>query len=120
MTAKVARAATRTIPIVAIFIGDPVIGGLVASLSRPGGNITGISNLNAVIEAKRIGLLRDVKPGIASIGALSNPDSITAAAQRRDIEEAARTIGMEVKFLNARNDSELVSAFKSMVENHIP
>ncbi len=120
MTAKVVGAATRTIPIVAVFLGDPVLGGYVASLSRPGGNITGISNLNAVIEAKRIGLLRDVRPDITTIGALSNPDSITAATQRKDIEEAARTIGLEVKFLDARNDSELVSAFKSMVENHIP
>jgi putative ABC transport system substrate-binding protein len=120
MTAKVAVAATRTTPIVAVFLGDPVIGGYVASLSRPGGNITGISNLNAVIEAKRIGLLRDVKPGITMIGALSNPGSATAAAQRKDIEEAARTTGLEVKFLEASNDSELVAAFNFLVENHIP
>ena len=79
MTAKVAAAATHSTPIVAVFIGDPVVGGFVASLSRPGGNITGVSNLNAVIEAKRLGLLRDVKPGITSVGALLNPDSITAA-----------------------------------------
>src|SRR5262249_15350279 len=92
MTAKVASAATRTTPIVAVFIGDPVKGGYVASLSRPGGNITGVSNLNAVIEAKRLGLLRDMKPAITSVGALLNPDSSTSAAQRTDIEEAARTI----------------------------
>jgi putative tryptophan/tyrosine transport system substrate-binding protein len=120
MTAKVAAAATHTIPIVAVFIGDPVGGGFVASLSRPGGNITGVSNLNAVIEAKRIGLLRDVKPGIATVGALLNPDSITAATQRRDIEEAARTIGLKVEFLEARNHPELDAAFKSIVEKHIP
>ena len=80
MTAKVAVAATHTTPIVAVFIGDPVVGGFVSSLSRPGGNITGVSNLNAVIEAKRLGLLRDVKPGITTVGALLNPDSITAAS----------------------------------------
>ena len=113
-------AATRTTPIVAIFIGDPVVSGYVASLSRPGGNVTGVSNLNAVIEAKRIGLLRDVKPGITTVGALLNPDSITAAAQRKDIEEAARTIGLKVEFLEARNDPELEVAFKSIVENKIP
>ena len=56
MTAKAALSATRTTPIVAIFIGDPVAGGFVSSLSRPGGNITGVSNLNAVIEAKRLEL----------------------------------------------------------------
>jgi ABC-type uncharacterized transport system substrate-binding protein len=120
MTAKIAAAATHTTPIVAVFIGDPVVGGFVASLSRPGRNITGVSNLNAVIEAKRIGLLRDVKPGIATVGALMNPDSITAAAQRRDIEEAARTIGIKVEFLEARNDSDLDAAFKSIVEKHVP
>ena len=120
MTAKVAAAATHTIPIVAVFIGDPVVGGFVASLSRPGGNITGVSNLNAVIEAKRIGLLRDVKPGIATVGALLNPDSITAATQRRDIEEAARTIGLKVEFLEAKNQTELDAAFKSIDDKHIP
>jgi putative ABC transport system substrate-binding protein len=120
MTAKVAAAATQTIPIVAVFIGDPVVGGFVAILSRPGGNITGVSNLNAVIEAKRIGLLRDLRPGIATVGALLNPDSVTAATQRRDIEEAARTIGLKVEFLEARNHPELDAAFKSIVEKHIP
>ena len=120
MTAKVAAAATHTTPIVAVFIGDPVAGGFVASLSRPGGNVTGVSNLNAVIEAKRLGLLRDVKPGITSVGALLNPDSITAASQRKDIEEAARTIGLNVQFLEAKNDPELDAAFKSIVANRIP
>src|SRR6185295_12343924 len=104
----------------AVLIGDPVVGGFVSSLSRPGGNITGVSNLNAVIEAKRLGLLRDVKPGITTVGALLNPDSITAASQRKDIEEAARTIGLNVQFLEAKNDPELDAAFKSIVENRIP
>jgi len=120
MTAKAASTATKSTPIVAVFIGDPVLGGYVASLSRPGGNITGISNLNAVIEAKRIGLLRDVKPGITNVGALLNPDSVTAATQRKDIEEAARTIGLNVEFLEAKNDPELEAAFKSIVANRIP
>src|SRR5215475_490209 len=84
MTAKAASTATKTTPIVAVFIGDPVLGGFVASLSRPGGNITGGSTLNAVIDAKRIRLLRHVKPEIATVSALLNPDSITAATQRKD------------------------------------
>jgi putative ABC transport system substrate-binding protein len=119
MTAKAASAATKTTPIVAIFIGDPVTGDFVKS-SRPGGNITGISNLNAVIEAKRIGLLRDVKPGMTTAGALLNPASLTAAAQRKDIEEAARTIGLKVEFLEAKNESELETAFKTIVAKDIP
>jgi ABC transporter substrate binding protein len=93
---------------------------VVASLNRPGGNITGVSNLNAVIEAKRLGLLRDVKPGITTVGTLLNPDSVTAATQRADIEEAARTIGLKVEFLEAKNNSELDAAFKSIVEHRIP
>ena len=120
MTAKAAATATKSTPIVAVFIGDPVAGGYVASLGRPGGNITGVSNLNAVIEAKRIGLLRDVKPGITTVGALLNPDSVTAATQRKDIEEAARTIGLKVEFLEAKNDPELEAAFKSIVANRFP
>ena len=120
MTAKAVISATRAIPIVAVFIGDPVVGGFVASLSRPGGNVTGVSNLNAVIETKRLGLLREVKPGIATVGALLNPDSLTAVSQQRDIEDAARTIGLQVQFLKASNDSELDGAFKSIVENRIP
>jgi putative tryptophan/tyrosine transport system substrate-binding protein len=120
MTAKAAVSATRTTPIVAVFIGDPVMGGFVASLSRPGGNVTGVSNLNAVLEAKRLGLLRDIKPGIVTAGALLNPDSVTVASQQKDIEEAARTIGLRVHFLKASNDPELEAAFKSIVENRIP
>ncbi len=120
MTAHAAAAATRTIPIVAVFIGDPVVGGFVASLNRPGGNITGVSNLNAVIEAKRLGLLREVKPKITTIGALLNPTSLTVTSQQRDIEEAARTIGLHVEFLMASTDPELEGAFKTIAANRIP
>ena len=101
---RAAALATRTIPIVAVFIGDPVANGFVASLNRPGGNITGVSNLNAVIEAKRIGLLRDLVPGMVTAAVLINPKSPTAVSQQKDIEEAARTIGLQVKFLTASND----------------
>jgi putative tryptophan/tyrosine transport system substrate-binding protein len=120
MTAKAALSATRTTPIVAVFIGDPVAAGFVASLGRPGANITGVSNLNAVIEAKRLGLLREIKPGITTVGALLNPDSVTIASQQKDIGEAAQTIGIQVQFLKASNDPELEAVFKSIVENRIP
>ncbi len=119
MTAKAAVSATRTIPIVAVFIGDPVAGGFVGSLSRPGGNVTGVSNLNAVIESKRLGLLREIKSGVAVVGSLLNPTSAIAESQQKDIEEAARTIGLQVQFLKASNDSELEDAFKSIVEDRI-
>jgi putative tryptophan/tyrosine transport system substrate-binding protein len=120
MTAKAVVSATRKIPIVAVFIGDPVAGGFVGSLSRPGGNVTGVSNLNAVIESKRLGLLREIKSGAAVVGSLLNPKSAIAESQQKDIEEAAQTIGLRVQFLKASNDSELEDAFKSIVEDRIP
>jgi putative tryptophan/tyrosine transport system substrate-binding protein len=113
MTAKAAVSATRNTPVVAVFIGDPVVGGFVASLSHPGGNVTGVSNLNAVIEAKRLGLLREIKPAIATVGALLNPDSLTAVSQQKDIEEAAQTVGLRVQFLKASNELELEAAFQA-------
>ena len=120
MTAKAAVSATRSTPVVAVFIGDPVVGGFVASLSHPGGNVTGVSNLNAVIEAKRLGLLREIKPAIATVGALLNPDSLTAVSQQKDIEEAAQTVGLRVQFLKASNEPELEAAFQAIIENRIP
>jgi putative tryptophan/tyrosine transport system substrate-binding protein len=118
-SARAAALATRTIPIVAVFIGDPVANGFVASLNRPDGNITGVSNLNAVIEAKRLGLLRDLVPGMVTAAVLINPKSPTAVSQQKDIEEAARTIGLQVKFLTASNDPELAAAFKTIVADRI-
>jgi putative tryptophan/tyrosine transport system substrate-binding protein len=85
------------------------------AVSRNRGRLFHLSDL-----AKRLGLLRDVKPGIATVGALLNPDSVTAPTQRNDIEEAARTIGLKVRFLEAKNNSELDAAFKFIVENRIP
>ena len=120
VTAKAAVSATRSTPVVAVFIGDPVVGGFVASLSHPGGNVTGVSNLNAVIEAKRLGLLREIKPAIATVGALINPDSLTAVSQQKDIEEAAQTVGLRVQFLKASNEPELEAAFQAIIENRIP
>ena len=74
VAARAAAAASRTIPIVTAFGIDPVGSGLVASLNRPGGNVTGVSNLSATIEPKRLGLLREVAPGAATVGVLVNPE----------------------------------------------
>ena len=74
---------------------------------------------NAVIEAKRLGLLREIKPAIATVGALLNPDSLTAVSQQKDIEEAAQTVGLRVQFLKASNELELEAAFQAIVENRI-
>ena len=120
MTARAAISVTRVIPVVAVFIGDPVANGLVASLNRPGGNVTGVSNLNAVIESKRLGLLRELVPAASTVGSLQNPDSPVAVSQQKDIEDAARTLGIKIRFWRARTEDELEAAFASMAENRIP
>jgi putative tryptophan/tyrosine transport system substrate-binding protein len=83
-SALAAKAATSTIPIVAIFTADPVERGLVASLNRPGGNVTGISALNGTLEAKRLGLLHDLAPQATTLGVLLNPTFPAAASQLKD------------------------------------
>ena len=111
MTAKVATAATRTTPIVAVFIGDPFAGGFVTSLSRPGGNITGVSNLNAVIEGET---------GDRSRGCLAQPQQCDRTEPAKGVEEAARTIGLKVQFLKASDDAEFEAAFRFIADNRIP
>ena len=118
VAARAAAAASRTIPIVAAFGIDPVGSGLVASLNRPGGNVTGVSNLSATIEPKRLGLLREVAPGAATVGVLVNPNNPTVASQRRDIEEAARVVGVQVHYFQANIERELEEAFESMAQNN--
>jgi putative ABC transport system substrate-binding protein len=118
--ARAAKAATATIPVVATFSTDPVADGLVASLSRPGGNVTGISNLSTALEAKRFGLLRELVPQAATVGVLLNPSFPSAASQLRDLQEAARTLGLQLDVLRASTDREIDTAFESVVQRHIP
>ena len=120
VAARAAAAASRTIPVITAFGVDPVGSGLVASLARPGGNVTGISNLSATMEAKRIGLLREVVPQATTLGVLLNPNNPTVANQQRDIEEAARAVGLRVMPLQASTASELDAAFDSIAQNRIP
>src|SRR5579863_7269325 len=96
-SAMAAKTATATIPIVALFTADPVEVGLVASLNRPGGNVTGISLQSAVLAAKRLGLLHEIAPTVTTVGILLNPSNPTAASQLRDMQEAAGTIGLQLK-----------------------
>jgi putative ABC transport system substrate-binding protein len=105
-----AKAATTTIPIVFAIGGDPVVLGLVASLNRPGGNVTGSTVLAAELAPKRLQLLRELLPGAARVGVLADP----AAASRyinADLQVAARTLGLQLVFVNARTDSDLETAF---------
>jgi putative ABC transport system substrate-binding protein len=118
--ALAAQVATATIPIVAAFSADPVAAGLVASMSRPGGNITGISNLSTALEPKRLGLLREVVRSAGTVGVLLNPVFPPSADQLKDIEQAAGAIGQPLEVLQASTDRELEAAFETIVQHRIP
>jgi len=105
--ALAAKAATVTIPIVATFSADPVEHGVVASLNRPAGNITGVSNLASTLEPKRFGLLRELMPQATVFGFLLNPKWPAAARQLRDMQEAGRAIGVQTHVLRASTDLEI-------------
>jgi putative ABC transport system substrate-binding protein len=111
-----AKAATSTIPIVFGGGYDPVALGLVASLNRPGGNITGVTFLSNALEAKRLGLLRTVIPGAKTIAALMNPRNASVEIQLKDLNEAARVLGLRVHVANATSNRDLEPAFASFVQ----
>jgi ABC-type uncharacterized transport system substrate-binding protein len=106
-----AKAATSTIPIVFVIGGDPVRFGLVRTLNRPGGNITGVSVLSGPLTAKRLELLRDLVPRAGVVACLVNPMNPEADSQLTDIRTSARMVQQEVLILNASTDQELHSAF---------
>jgi putative ABC transport system substrate-binding protein len=102
-----AKAATATIPIVFGIGGDPVSAGLVESFNRPVGNVTGVTLLTNMMEPKRLGLLRELAPGVALVGVLVNPNFPPAVRQVQGIDEAARAIGQRIVIAKASADSEL-------------
>jgi putative ABC transport system substrate-binding protein len=114
--AKAAKAATTTIPIVFTTGVDPVELGLVGSLNRPGGNVTGVSVIAAELEAKRLGLLHELVPTAAAMAYLVNPNYSGASAQVTSEETAARTLGLEVHILTASSESEIDAAFATTVQ----
>jgi putative ABC transport system substrate-binding protein len=113
---QAAKAATATIPIVFSGGFDPVESGLVASLNRPGGNITGVTFFANVLEAKRLGLLHDLVPRAPRIGVLLNPGNASAQRQSRDLKEAARRLGVDLHFANASSERELEPAFAGVLQ----
>ena len=114
--AKAAKAATSNIPIVFISAADPVRTGLVASLNRPGGNVTGVSLLAATLDAKKLGLLRDLTPNVSTIGVLINPGYPAAKSQAAEVQEAASRLGVRLILLYAGTDSEVAAAFAGLVQ----
>src|SRR5262245_49631333 len=114
-SAMAAKAATTTIRIVFLTAEDPVRVGLVASLARPGGNLTGINFLNTELAAKRLGLLRELVPGAARVAVLVNPaNAMNAKTTLRDTEAAARAMGLQIQVLNASTSREINAAFASL------
>jgi putative ABC transport system substrate-binding protein len=118
IAAVAAKAATTTIPIVFTIGGDPVKIGLVDSLNRPSGNITGVSFLSSAVMAKMLEVLRGVVPNTAVIAALVNPDNPQSEADTRDAQDAARTLGMQLHVLSARTEGEINTALETLVQRN--
>ena len=117
--ALAAKAATATIPIVFVNGADPIQFGLVGSLNRPGGNITGISFLTGDLGAKRLGLLHELLPNVTAVALLVKSDNPNAASVVRDARDAARLLGLEFNSLSARSAQDIDTAFASLVQQQI-
>jgi putative tryptophan/tyrosine transport system substrate-binding protein len=117
-TGLAAKAATSTVPIVNIG-SDPDRVGLVASLNRPGGNVTGISLLSWPLTPKRLELLRELVPTIGIAGVLVNPNAANAEIESREIQAAARAVGQQIRILSATTESELRTVFASVTGHGI-
>jgi putative ABC transport system substrate-binding protein len=109
-----AKAATTTIPVVFLIAEDPVELGLVASLNRPGGNITGISSQNVELVAKRLSLLRELAPASGNVAALLNSSNPNAKPVAKMLQAAAATLGVQLNVLEANTDAEIETAFLSL------
>ena len=117
--ALAAKAATATIPVVFTTISDPVKIGLVPSLSRPGGNVTGVTSLSVEVGPKLLELLHEVVPAAASIALLVNPTSPNTEAVSRDIQAAARAMGLQLHVLQAGTEIEIESAFATLAQRRL-
>jgi putative ABC transport system substrate-binding protein len=112
-----AKAATTRIPIVFILSTDPVEAGLVASLNRPGGNLTGVTGLNVELAPKKLELLRELLPAVTVIAVLVNPTNpVAAERESRDLQTAARTLGLQLHVLHASTERDFDSVFASLIQ----
>jgi ABC-type uncharacterized transport system substrate-binding protein len=114
--ALAAKAATTTIPIVFSLGLDPVRLGLVASLSRPGGNITGVNSMSSELVAKRLGLLHELLPTAKRFGVLINPKNPTTESLKKDVQAAAEAIGAQIEFFTATTGVGIDTAFANLVQ----
>jgi putative tryptophan/tyrosine transport system substrate-binding protein len=113
------KAAAMTIPVVFGSGGDPVQIGLVASLNRPGGNLTGATFLTANLGAKRLGLLRELVPGAEVVALLANPDKSVSQVQIKDVTEAAHEIGQKLIVFDGGSDDKIEAAFAALAPQHV-
>src|SRR5262244_3035237 len=114
-----AKAATATIPIVFAIGADPVDLGLVSSLNRPGGNVTGVTFFINTLGAKRLELLRELVPSVAGVGFLDNPTNPTSEFQIADVRAAARSFGVDLLILNAESERDIDAAFASLLQQRV-
>jgi putative ABC transport system substrate-binding protein len=114
--ALAAKAATTTIPIVFTVGSDPIAIGLVASLNHPGGNLTGVSILNLEVAPKRLELLHELVPAATTFALLVNPANPNAETESKELQAAARTLGLQLKVLRASTEREIDGAFATLVE----
>jgi putative ABC transport system substrate-binding protein len=119
VSALAAKNATTTIPVVFICDDDPVKVGLVSSISRPGGNVTGIHQLTTGLEAKRLGLLHEMVPSVTTMAVLVNPDYPDAATQISEVDEAARALRLQLHILKARTEPDFETAFTTLVQQRV-
>src|SRR5581483_308283 len=117
--ALAAKAATSTVPIVFGIGTDPVAFGLVASLSRPGGNITGVTSLFDEVAQKRLALLHELLPAVTTVGLLVNPTNPNGEIQAKDLRQATLQLGLQLHVLHSKNEADLNSAFMEMAKQRI-
>jgi ABC-type uncharacterized transport system substrate-binding protein len=116
IAAKAAKSATATTPIVFVGGGDPVEAGIVASLSHPGGNVTGVSVMVSLLGAKRIELLNELVPKARAFAMLVNPNATTTAAEVADVQAAARVLKQDIRIVNASAEGDFEPAFEAIAK----
>ena len=119
VSALAAKAATSSIPVIFEAGGDPIQFGLVASLNRPGGNVTGVSNFFSPLAAKRIEIINELIPAVRKIAVLANPNNPTTEGQVGIIRAAANTLRLQVDILHAGNEHEIAAAFETIVQRQL-
>jgi putative ABC transport system substrate-binding protein len=116
---RAAKSATKTIPIVMASDTDPIGMGFVASLARPGGNITGLTSLLSDLSAKRLEVLKEAIPGISRVGVIWNPESPSPRMSFKETETAARVLGLQVQSLEVREPNDFAAAFQGATKGRV-